>query len=187
MRAQPGVAALHLVGPGGAGKTSVGPVLARRLGWQFVDLDECFMSCVGSIDACIEAFGYLGYARRNLAVFREVRRTLTVPTVIALSSGFLTYPENIDPQYPALRRAIESDPLTALLLPAFDLEQCVEVIVQRQLSRPYLRGDKTSEERRIRERFPKFIALPCARFLSNATPEQTASRIERFVQAQARA
>lgn len=42
---------LHLIGPGGAGKTTVGPYLARRLGWQFVDLDERFMSREGSIDA----------------------------------------------------------------------------------------------------------------------------------------
>jgi len=42
---------LHLIGPGGAGKTTVGPHLARRLGWQFVDLDERFMSREGSIGA----------------------------------------------------------------------------------------------------------------------------------------
>lgn len=172
---------LHLVGPGGAGKTSVGPILAHRLGWQFVDLDERFMSCEGSIAASIEASGYSGYAKRNIGVYRQVRRSLAASTVLALSSGFLTYPEDVDPEYQALRCSIETDALTSLLLPAFELEACVEIIVQRQLSRPYLAGDRAIEERRIRERFPKFMALPCARFHSDAAPDQTASEIERFM------
>ncbi|MCY1240578.1 shikimate kinase [Variovorax boronicumulans] len=172
---------LHLVGPGGAGKTTVGPYLARRLGWAFVDLDQHFMSREGNIDAVIEASGYLGYARRNVAVYREVRSALTRPTVLALSSGFLTYPEDVDAGYPTLRCAIEIDALTSLLLPAFELEACVEAIVRRQLSRPYLRGDSASEERRIRERFPKFMAMPCARFRSDAAPDDVASQIERFM------
>lgn len=172
---------LHLIGPGGAGKTTVGPYLARRLGWAFVDLDQHFMSREGNIDAVIEASGYLDYARRNVAVYREVRSALTRPTVLALSSGFLTYPEDVDAGYPTLRCAIETDALTSLLLPAFELEACVEAIVRRQLSRPYLRGDSASEERRIRERFPKFKAMPCARFRSDAAPDDVASQIERFV------
>ncbi|PLC07166.1 shikimate kinase [Variovorax sp. RO1] len=172
---------LHLIGPGGTGKTTVGPHLARRLGWQFIDLDERFMSSEGSINAVIEASGYLGYARRNVAVYRAVRSALTTPSVLALSSGFLTYPEDVDVGYPALRCAIETDALTSLLLPAFELEACVEAIVQRQLSRPYLRGDRASEERRIRERFPKFMAMRCARFRSDAAPDDVASQIERFV------
>ncbi|MDF3834065.1 shikimate kinase [Cupriavidus basilensis] len=172
---------LHLVGPGGAGKTSVGPVLAQRLGWQFVDLDERFMSFEGNIGAFIATRGYAAYARQNIAVYREVRSSLAAPTVLALSSGFLTYPEDVDHEYQALRCSIESDALTSLLLPAFELEPCVEIIVQRQLSRPYLPGDRASEARRIRERFPKFMALSCARFRSDAAPDKTASQIERFV------
>ncbi|MDW3681586.1 shikimate kinase [Cupriavidus sp. CV2] len=172
---------LHLVGPGGAGKTSVGPVLAQRLGWQFIDLDERFMSFEGNIGAFIATLGYAVYAKRNIAAYRAVRSSLAAPTVLALSSGFLTYPEDVDNEYRALRCSIEADALTSLLLPAFELEQCVEIVVQRQLSRPYLPGDRASEERRIRERFPKFMALSCARFRSAAAPGKTASQIERFV------
>lgn len=172
---------VHLVGPGGAGKTSAGPLLAQRLGWQFVDLDERFMSREGSIGASIEASGYRGYAKRNIAVYRAVKHSLVDPTVLALSSGFLTYPEDVDAEYPGLRRSIEGDALTALLLPAFELEACIEIIVRRQLSRPYLPGNRVSEERRIRERFPMLMALPCARFRSDAPPDETASQIERFV------
>lgn len=172
---------LHLVGPGGAGKTTVGACLSRLLGWQVVDLDERFMSCEGDIAASIEAFGYSGYAKRNVAVYREMRRGLEAPAVVALSSGFLLYPQSADTQYPALCRSITADALTSLLLPAFELEACVAIIVRRQLSRPYLRGDEVGEERRIRERFHKFMALPCARFESDAPAEKIAADIARFV------
>lgn len=172
---------VHLVGPGGAGKTSAGPFLAQRLGWQFVDLDERFMSREGSIGAFIESSGYIGYAKQNVAVYRAVKRSVAAPAVLALSSGFLTYPEDLDADYQALRRSIEGDALTALLLPAFEIEACVEIIVRRQLARPYLPGNGASEERRVRERFPKLMALPCARFRSDAPPDEIALQIERFV------
>lgn len=158
----------------------MGPLLAQRLGWQFIDLDARFMSCAGNIGAAIEMSGYRAYATRNVALYWEVKSSLATPTVLALSSGFLLYPEDIHAGYRALRHSIEGDKLTAMLLPAFELEACVEIIVRRQLSRLYLPGNRASEERRIRDRFPKFMALPCARFRSDVLPDEVASQIERF-------
>lgn len=40
---------IRLVGPGGAGKSSTGLLLAERLGLPFVDLDERFDATVGDI------------------------------------------------------------------------------------------------------------------------------------------
>lgn len=171
---------LHLIGPGGAGKTSVGPLLAQRLGMRFIDLDACFLAVAGDITAVIRSDGYAAYVRRNVAVYFETRDGLTAPAVLALSSGFMTYPEDIEPRYPALLRALCADPLTALLLPAFDCEACVEMIVRRQLARPYLPGDRASEERRIRQRFPLFAALPCARFQSDVAPDVLAQQMAQW-------
>ncbi|WP_139191815.1 hypothetical protein [Variovorax sp. CF079] len=106
------------------------------------------------------------------------RRSHERPPLKVVDAG---HPDDVHAGYQALRRSIEGDALTALLLPAFELEACVQIIVQRQLARPYLPGNRTSEERRIRERFPKLMALPCARFQSDAAPDATASQIERFV------
>lgn len=139
------------------------------------------MSIHGSIGTAIATGGYASYARRNIATYRAVRNSLEAPAVFALSSGFLTYPDDVDEGYPTLRRAIEDDAMTALLLPAFEVDACVEIIVRRQLARPYLPGNRDSEERRIRERWPRFMALPCARFLSDAQPIAIASQIEQFV------
>lgn len=172
---------LHLVGPGGAGKTTVGPLLSARLRWQFLDLDLEFMRQEGDISAYIAAHGYEGYARRNVAVYLNLRNDVQRAAVVAMSSGFMTYPLEIEPRYRAVRRGIEADPLTALLLPSFDLETCVDSIVARQLERRYLASSRSKEEQRIRARFPVFKALECARFRSDASPARLALDLERFV------
>lgn len=178
---RPGPPVVQLIGPGGAGKSTVGRVLAERLDWQFVDLDQQFMAREGDIASYMSAHGYAGYARRNLALHAELRRVFVASTVLALSSGFMTYPAEAGSGYAQVRASTEHDALTLLLLPSFDLEQCVETIVGRQLSRPYLPGNAASEASRIRERFPSFMALRCARFLNNGAPDEAASQMACFV------
>lgn len=181
MQKTQGIPVVQLVGPGGAGKTTVGQELAQQLGWQFVDLDREFMSREGDIAGYMAVHGYAGYARRNLALHAELRDAFTEPTVHALSSGFMTYPAEVDASYAAVRAAVERDTLTFLLLPSFDLAACVQAIVRRQLSRPYLPGNAASEEARIRQRFPVFMALRCERLLNDGAPEEAATRMARFV------
>lgn len=48
-------ATIHLVGPGGAGKSTVGHALARRLGVAFIDLDEEFKARTGDITTYMNA------------------------------------------------------------------------------------------------------------------------------------
>jgi shikimate kinase len=175
------VPVVQLVGPGGAGKTTVGLALASQLDWAFVDLDREFMAREGDIAGFMAAHGYAGYARRNLAVHAEVRGAFTVPTVYALSSGFMTYSADVDAACARIRGEVAQGALTVLLLPSFELEPCVEAIVKRQLSRPYLPGNMASEEARIRQRFLLFMALQCARFLNDGTPEDAALQIAGFV------
>lgn len=179
MPAAPSV--VQLIGPGGAGKSTAGRALAQRLGWQFVDLDQQFMEREGDIARCIATHGYAGYALRNVAVHCAVRAAFIAPTVHALSSGFMTYAASEIPGYAQVRSAIELDALTVLLLPSFELEACVETIVQRQLARPYLQCNGARESARMRERFPVFMALQCARFRRDDAPQAVASRIEHFV------
>jgi len=139
------------------------------------------MTREGNIAAYINEYGYSAYANRNVGVYEEVRSELIEPTVFALSSGFMTYPMDINKQYQPIFDHIESHELTSLLMPVFELEPCVEIIVQRQLARPYLEGNAASEERRIRKRFEKFMSLRCSRFTSNDVPETIALEIERFM------
>lgn len=183
MRCRKGSVSLrvHLIGPGGAGKTTVGALVAARLNWRFVDVDQCFLAAHGNIAEFIRDRGYAEYASHNVRLYEQLERDMSAPTICAVSSGFMLYPDNVAPTYPALRRGIEADGFTALLLPSFDLERCAKLVVGRQMSRPYLNANEADEMRKIRDRFPAFMRLNCKRFESDGPPEQVAADIERFI------
>ncbi|VWC10047.1 shikimate kinase [Burkholderia lata] len=174
---------VHLIGPGGAGKTTVGAIVAARLNWRFVDVDQCFLAAHGNIADFIRDRGYAGYASHNVRLYERLKRGMSAPTICAMSSGFMLYPDDVAPAYRALRRGIEEDGFTALLLPSFDLERCAKLVVGRQMSRPYLNANEVDEMRKIRDRFPAFMRLNCRRFESDGPPEQVAADIERFIMA----
>jgi shikimate kinase len=154
---------IRLIGPGGAGKSSTGPLLAARLGIPFVDLDERFSATVGDISAYIHAHGYDAYAARNVQVYADaIRGAAGREWVLALSSGFMTYREDIHPAYLHLRREIAASPTTCVLLPSLDAETCVAEIVRRQLGRPFSRSAEREEEV-IRARFAVHRDLPVTR------------------------
>lgn len=157
---------IQLIGPGGAGKTTTGAALADRLDMRFVDLDAMFVSLHGDVGAFIAAYGYDAYAARNMEVYLSLDSASQAPVVLALSSGFMVYPDNIHPGYPAIRETIVSSPRTFLLLPAPDLETCVSETVRRQLQRPFARTSQR-EEHVIRQRFPAYCKLAVPRIMTN--------------------
>jgi shikimate kinase len=148
---------ITLIGPGGAGKSTVGVLIAKRLGMAFVDLDQRFVTRAGDISEYIDRFGYTAYARENVETYdwllREGGRS-----VAALSSGFMTYPRDIHPQYARLRQSIEENPMTFMLIPSLNRDICVAETVRRQLARPFARS-AGREEVVIRERFPIYVGL----------------------------
>lgn len=151
---------VRLIGPGGAGKSSTGSLLAERLGVRFIDLDERFGATVGDISKYIEARGYDAYAARNVHVYADVMRGVASQAcVLALSSGFMAYREDIHPAYAHFRRDIAASRTTFVLLPSLDLETCVAEIVRRQLGRPFSRSVER-EEQVIRARFALHRDLP---------------------------
>jgi shikimate kinase len=133
-------------------------LVAERLGIAFVDLDRRFADCAGDISAYITRFGYDGYARENVRLYRSLLDEGTHRCVIALSSGFMTYARHIHDEYASIRQAVEQSPTTFILVPSLDRERCVAETVRRQLSRPFARS-AAKEEAVIRERFPVYVAL----------------------------
>jgi shikimate kinase len=150
---------IRLVGPGGAGKSSTGALLASRLGMRFVDLDERFGATAGDISEYIESRGYDAYAAQNVRVYADV---MGEECVLALSSGFMTYREDIHPDYAHFRGGIAASPTTFVLLPSLDLETCVAETVRRQLARPFSRSARR-EEQAIRARFALYRDLPASK------------------------
>jgi thymidylate kinase len=74
---------ITLIGPGGAGKSTVGVLLAERLGMASVDLDRRFGSRAGDIGEYISRFGYHAYARANVETYSELLSVDRSPRVVA--------------------------------------------------------------------------------------------------------
>jgi shikimate kinase len=149
---------ITLIGPGGAGKSTVGVLLANRLGTAFVDLDQRFRTRAGDISEYIDRFGYSAYARENVETYDSLLHDGHGQSVAALSSGFMTYPRDIHRHYARLRRQIDESPTTFVLIPSLDSDTCVAETVRRQLARPFARS-AAKEEAVIRERFSIYADL----------------------------
>ncbi len=125
---------MYLVGFMGAGKTSVGRALARRLDWQFADIDELIEKHEHASVADI-------FAKHGEPYFRGVERAVLaeqVPTrhmVVATGGGTFVDPQN--------RAVIKSDGV------AVWLDAPLERVIARipQDGRRPLASDRTSLER----------------------------------------
>jgi shikimate kinase len=170
---------VQIIGPGGAGKSTAAALLAERLGWHFIDLDEYFIRHGEDISDYLVAHSYEEYAAQNVLNYRSALGTASAPTVFSLSSGFMIYPPSISPDYLGIRHSFETHSSTFLLIPSFDLERCVSITVQRQLSRPYLRADAAKEEKKIRMRFPLYMSLRCTKIETNVSPGEVVAGIIR--------
>jgi shikimate kinase len=150
---------IRLIGPGGAGKSTIGALLAERLDVPFVDLDRHCAARIGDISEYIGRHGYDTYARENVEAYCSLFRGETRPDVVALSSGFMTYSCEAHPEYARVRREIGECAQTFVLLPSLDRELCVAETVRRQVARPFGRSPER-EEAVIRARFGIYQALP---------------------------
>lgn len=84
---------IYLVGLMGAGKTTIGRQLARRLGWRFVDSDHEIVARTGvSIPTIFEIEGEAGFRRRESQVVEELAALRHI--VMATGGGVVLSPEN---------------------------------------------------------------------------------------------
>jgi shikimate kinase len=154
-----GSESIRLIGPGGAGKSTIGALLAEHLEVVFIDLDRRLAGRVGDISEYIDRHGYDLYARENVETYCSLFGGQMRRGVVALSSGFMTYASDIHPEYTRVRGDMEQHPNTFVLLPSFDRDVCVAETVRRQIGRPFGRSS-AREEAVIRERFEIYMAVP---------------------------
>jgi len=89
----PFVGSIFLVGMMGAGKTSVGKLLARRLGKTFYDSDQVIETRTGvKISVIFELEGEAGFRAREAAVISEL--TALKDVVLATGGGVVLDPGN---------------------------------------------------------------------------------------------
>lgn len=93
MMQQGGSGNIFLVGMMGAGKTTVGRLLARRLGKTFIDTDHEIQARTGvSIPTIFEIEGEAGFRRRETAVLADLARGSDL--VLATGGGIVLAEEN---------------------------------------------------------------------------------------------
>jgi shikimate kinase len=130
---------LYLVGFMGSGKTTIGRLLADRLGWGFADIDEDIeASHQCSISHIFDTLGEEAFRRMEKEALQVRVRAVArgIPMVMALGSGAPAQPENIE--------LIENHGVTIWLSCPFDT--VVRRVVQDNPNRPLARDMKTFEE-----------------------------------------
>lgn len=78
----------------GSGKTTVGQLLARQLGFQFLDTDQCIVRKAGRpIPRIFEEEGESGFRRLESGILADLSSCSR--TVISTGGGIITIPENL--------------------------------------------------------------------------------------------
>jgi len=92
-----GPCAVFLVGFMAAGKTSVGQALARRLGWEFIDLDARIESREGqTVPEIFASRGERSFRAAESGALRELLATLEKDSIVSLGGGAFVQDTNRD-------------------------------------------------------------------------------------------
>lgn len=140
---------IFLVGPMGAGKSTVGRFLAERLGYEFIDSDHEIEERTGvTIPMIFDIEGEAGFRQREIAVIDELTQRPNI--VLATGGGVVLAEDN--------RRALRSRGFVIYL------RSSVESLVQRtknDRNRPLLQtGDPETVIRQILEaRDPLYVEI----------------------------
>ena len=89
---------LYLTGYMGAGKTTVGRIVAERLGWLFVDLDDAFREIHGISTAdYIRQHGITEFRRKEKYVLEDLADAAPTDNVVyATGGGYPCYEDNME-------------------------------------------------------------------------------------------
>jgi shikimate kinase len=160
---------LVLTGFMGSGKSTVGPLLAARLGWSFLDVDEVIEAEAGTTIAAL-------FARHGEAAFRERERATIArlaaqdALVLALGGGAI--------EHEATRALLLEGPGTLLVHLEVRLETTLERCGGTEQSRPVL-ADRAHLEARYLRRLPLYRAAHLSIAADALTPEEVAEAILR--------
>ena len=88
---------IYLIGYMAAGKTTVGRILADRLGWHFVDLDEAFAEIHGKTPAeYIREHGIEGFRYKEKYVVEDLAELPIEKVIYATGGGYPCWEDNME-------------------------------------------------------------------------------------------
>lgn len=88
---------IYLIGYMGAGKTTVGRLLAERLGWHFVDLDEAFAEIHGQTPAeYIREHGIEEFRYKEKYVVEDLAELPIDKVIYATGGGYPCWEDNME-------------------------------------------------------------------------------------------
>jgi shikimate kinase len=137
-----GVRTVFLVGFMGSGKSAVGQELARRLGWQFVDMDaEIERREQQSIPEIFRTRGEPAFREAETAALRDFLSHLAEQDrIVALGGGAFAQENN--------RQLLRGWPTVFLSAPVEELwKRCTQDGVERPLRRDHEQFSRLHEER----------------------------------------
>jgi shikimate kinase len=158
---------IALTGFMGSGKSTVGPLLARRLGWRFVDADDVIAAEAGSTIPEI-------FAREGEAAFRERERATIArlagedALVLALGGGAI--------EDAATRSLLGNAPQTLLVHLEVELATTLERCRGTEHLRPIL-ADQENLASRYQRRLPLYRTARVSVAVDTLTPEQVVEAI----------
>lgn len=156
-----------LTGFMGSGKSTVGPMVARRLGWAFVDVDDVIEAEAGCTIAEI-------FAREGEAAFRDrehatiVRLATEESLVLALGGGAIEREET--------RELLLHGSGTLLVHLEVELATTLKRCQGTEHTRPVL-ADQANLARRYERRLPLYRAAHVSLAVDALTPDQVAEAV----------
>ncbi len=88
---------IYLIGYMGAGKTTAGRMLAEKLGWHFVDLDEAFHEIHGLSTAdYIRTYGIEAFRKKEKYVVEDLAELPIEKVIYATGGGYPCWEDNME-------------------------------------------------------------------------------------------
>ena len=156
-----------LTGFMGSGKTTVGPLVAARLGWSFVDVDDVIEAEAGATIAEL-------FARHGEAAFRDREHTAIArlaagdALVLALGGGAI--------EHPATRALLLTAPGTLLVHLEVELATTLARCQGTEQTRPVL-ADQANLASRYQRRLPLYRTAHISISVDALTPQQVMEAI----------
>jgi len=156
-----------LTGFMGSGKTTTGPLVAKRLGWRFVDVDDAIEAEAGcSIAALFSREGEAAFRNREHAMILRLMHAEGL--VLALGGGAIERAET--------REFLLKTPGTRLVHLEVELATALDRCRGTELTRPVL-ADQANLAARYSRRIPLYRMAHVSICVDTLTPDETAEAI----------